>query len=72
MITVYHPVTELLTEVPEESLPHLRAGGWITLADRDEIAARKAEREAEAEAAAKTAAGKSDAKAASKPDSQEK
>ncbi len=52
-VVVYHPVTEAIVAVPESSVPHLRASGWLTLDEHLANEAQAAEREA---AAAKTAA----------------
>ena len=54
-VVVYHPVTEAQVAVPEESMPHLRAAGWLTLDEHLANQAQAAERE---QAAAKTAAKK--------------
>jgi hypothetical protein len=54
-VVVYHPVTEAVVAVPEESVPHLRMAGWLLLSEHQANQAQAAEREA---AAAKTAAKK--------------
>jgi len=54
-IVVYHPVTEAIVAVPESSVPHLRASGWLLLSEHQANQAQAAERE---QAAAKTAAKK--------------
>lgn len=57
-VTIYHPGTEGMAQVPEESLPHWRQSGWLTLDEHNANQAAAAEREQEAAKAAgsKTAA----------------
>jgi hypothetical protein len=52
-VVAYHPVTQAQAQVPEESMPHLRASGWLLLDEHQANQAQAAEREA---AAVKTAA----------------
>jgi hypothetical protein len=52
-VVAYHPVTEAQAQVPEESMPHLRASGWLLLDEHLANQAAAAERDA---AASKTAA----------------
>lgn len=56
MATIRHPVTEAVIDVPDQSLPHLRASGWQLLSEWQDDQAAKAAREA--------AAAKADAEAA--------
>ena len=52
---VYHPGTEAIVAVPEESVPHLRMSGWLLLSEHQANQAQAAERE---QAASKPAAKK--------------
>ena len=52
-VVAYHPGTEALVTVPEESMPHLRASGWLLLSEHQDNQAQAAEREAAAKTAAK-------------------
>jgi hypothetical protein len=52
-VVAYHPGTEAQVQVPEESMPHLRASGWLLLDEHLANQAAAAERE---QAASKTAA----------------
>jgi hypothetical protein len=51
-VVAYHPGTEAQVSVPEESMHHLRASGWLLLDEHLANQAQAADREA---AAAKTA-----------------
>lgn len=59
-VTIYHPGTEGMAQVPAESLPHWRQSGWLTLDEHNANIAQAAAREQEAAPAAgsKTAAKK--------------
>jgi hypothetical protein len=52
-VVAYHPGTEAQVQVPEESMPHLRASGWLLLGEH---LANQAAAEAREAAASKTAA----------------
>ena len=52
-VVVYHPVTEAIVAVPEESVPHLRASGWLLLSEHQANQAQAAEREQAARTAAR-------------------
>jgi hypothetical protein len=60
-VVAYHPVTEAQAQVPEESMPHLRASGWLLLGEHlaNQAAAEAREQEAaKAASSSRTAAKK--------------
>ena len=52
-VVAYHPGTEAQVQVPEESMPHLRASGWLLLSEHLANQAQAAERETSAPATKK-------------------
>jgi hypothetical protein len=59
-VVAYHPVTQAQAQVPEESMPHLRASGWLLLDEHlaNQAAAEAREQEAAPAASSRTAAKK--------------
>jgi hypothetical protein len=47
-VVAYHPGTQAQVQVPEESMPHLRASGWLLLGEHLANQAQAAEREQQA------------------------
>jgi hypothetical protein len=52
-VTIYHPGTQGQVSVPEESLPHYRASGWLLLSEHQENEAAREQREAAAKPSGK-------------------